>query len=310
MPYLQANGLKFHVQVLGDPTAEPGAQRPKAVMLHGLVIDNLSSWFYTVAHPLAQQTDVHLADMRGHGRTQIADAGYSVDDHLADLLDLLDGWGIDEPIHFFGNSFGCVVGLALARAHPERVASLFLIEAHFSVPGWGEHMAGTLALAAFGLDEVAVRQYLATEADRKTSRLAKRTEQLFFHTTLIEDLKTEAPIDWLGEITCPVFAIYGSESDILDRARELEAKVPDCTLEVVADASHSLLIENSQLIRARAFEWLNSHAGTTYEVEEVAAKSLATMGAPEAIDALHQFQSDNRHLLDERPTPGVKPTPR
>lgn len=308
MPYLQANGLKFHVQVLGAPEdADPSLKRPKAVMLHGLVIDNLSSWFYTVGHPLAQQTDVHLADMRGHGRTEIADAGYSVDDHLKDLLDLLDGWGIDEPIHFFGNSFGCVVGLALAKAYPEKVASLFLIEAHFSVPGWGEHMAGTLALAAFGLDEAAVREYLATEADRKTSRLAKRTEQLFFHTTLIEDLKTEKPIDWLEEVHCPVFAIYGSESDILDRARELEAKVADCTLEIVQNASHSLLIENSQLIKARAFEWLNKHAGTTYEIEEVVAKSLGTMGAPEALDALNQLKSDNQHLLDERPTPGAKP---
>ena len=301
MPYVQANGLKFHVQVLTEPAKDGETRpRPKAVMLHGLVIDNLSSWFYTLGHPLAQQTDVHLADLRGHGRTEIADSGYSVADHVADLLDLLEAWEIDEPIHFFGNSFGCVVGLALAKQHPEKVASLFLIEAHFSVPGWGEHMAGTLALAAFGLDEVAVREWLATEADRKTSRLAKRTEKLFFASTLIDDLKAESPIDWLSEIQCPVFAIYGSQSDILDRARELEAKVPQCTLEVVPDASHSLLIENSSLIKARAFEWLNTHAGTDYEVEEVVAKSLGTMGAPEAIDALHQLRADNVHLLEEQ----------
>ena len=174
MPYLQSNGLKFHVQVLGGDEAD-GVARPKVVMLHGLVIDNLSSWFYTLAHPMATQATMHLADMRGHGRTEIPDAGYSVADNVEDLLGLLDGWGIDEPIHFFGNSFGCVVGLALAQRHPEKVASLFLIEAHFSVPGWGEQMAGTLALAAFGLDEAAVRAYLETEADRKTSRLAKRT---------------------------------------------------------------------------------------------------------------------------------------
>lgn len=304
MPYLQSNGLKFHVQVLGGD-APDGTPRPKVVMLHGLVIDNLSSWFYTLAHPMASQAKVHLADMRGHGRTEIPDAGYSVDDNVDDLLGLLEGWGVDEPIHFFGNSFGCVVGLALAQRHPEKVASLFLIEAHFSVPGWGEQMAGTLALAAFGLDEVAVRAYLETEADRKTSRLAKRTEKLFFGTTLIDDLKVEKPIDWLEEISCPVFAIYGSESDILDRARELDAKLGDCTLEVVEGASHSLLIENSALIKARAYEWLNTHAGTDYEVEDVVAKSLGTMGALETMDALNQLKSDNAHRLDGE-TPGLK----
>ncbi|MBE7324088.1 alpha/beta fold hydrolase [Nocardioides sp. Y6] len=303
MPYIESNGLRFHVQVLGGGEDAAGTKRPKVVMLHGLVIDNLSSWFYTLAHPMAQQADVHLADMRGHGRTEIAESGYSVADHVADLLGLLEGWGIDdEPIHFFGNSFGCVVGLALAKQHPEKVASLFLIEAHFSVPGWGEHMAGTLALAAFGLDEVAVREYLATEADRKTSRLAKRTEKLFFGSTLIEDLKVEKPIDWLEEIQCPVFAIYGSQSDILDRAHELDAKVPDCTLEVVQDASHSLLIENSALIKARAFAWLNTHAGTDYEIEEVVAKNLGTMGAIETMEALEQLKADNAHRLEGQST--------
>ena len=302
MPYVESNGLKFHVQVLSS-ASEEGVKRPKAVMLHGLVIDNLSSWFYTLAHPMAKQCDMHLIDMRGHGRTEIPDSGYSVDDNVDDLVGLLDAWGIDEPIHFFGNSFGCVVGLALAKRHPERVASLFLIEAHFSVPGWGEHMAGTLALAAFGLDEVAVRTYLETEADRKTSRLAKRTEKLFFGTTLIDDLKVEPPIDWLDEISCPVFAIYGSESDILDRARELQAKVADCTLEIVPDASHSLLIENSALIKARAYEWMSKHAGVEFddaaEVAVAGAKLLSATGATETLEALNQLRAENAHVLDD-----------
>lgn len=254
MPYLQANGLKFHVQTLAGEGLGP---RPKVVMLHGLVIDNLSSWFYILAAPIAAAGfDVHLVDLRGHGRTEMPDEGYSVDQNVDDLVGLLDAWGVDEPVHFFGNSFGCVVSLALAHRHPERVASLFLIEAHFSVPGWGEKMAGSLELAAWGLDEDEVRKYLETEADRKTSRLAKRTEKLFFGTSLIADLKAEAPIDWLDRISCPVQAIYGSESDILDRARELETKVPDCRLEIVPDSSHSLLIERSTLIRERALAWL------------------------------------------------------
>ena len=59
MPEIEANGLRFHVQHLtsdrpaaGDGEAGSGA-RPQVVMLHGLVIDNLSSWYYTLANPLA-----------------------------------------------------------------------------------------------------------------------------------------------------------------------------------------------------------------------------------------------------------------
>ena len=261
MPHVEANGLRFHVQVLrpADATTGPAATRPKVVMLHGLVIDNLSSWYYTLAHPLALVADVHLYDLRGHGRSEMPATGYTVEQNVDDLVALLDHWGIHEPVHLFGNSFGKVMSLAFAHRHPDRVASLFLIEAHFAVEGWGEHMAGSLALAAFGLDETAVQDWLAENADRKLSRFARKSEHLLTKTSMIDDLQREQPIDWLDQITCPTFAIYGSQSDILDRARELEAKVPGCELEIVPGRSHSLLTEESALIRDRAVAWIDRH---------------------------------------------------
>ncbi|MFC6154992.1 alpha/beta fold hydrolase [Nocardioides yefusunii] len=295
---VEARGLKFHTQVLtGEPAVDADGnpvKRPKIVMLHGLVIDNLSSWFYTLANPLAAQADVYLMDMRGHGRTTIPDTGYSVEENVQDLLAMLTEWGLDdEPVHFFGNSFGCVVGLTVAQRFPEKIASLFLIEAHFSVPGWGEQMAGSLEMAAFGLDEGAVRAWLDAEADRKMSRLAMRAEKLFFQTSLIADLKAEPSIGWLAEVSRPLYAIYGSESDILDRARELDAEVPDSTLEIVPDSSHALLIENPGLIKARAMAWLNAQAGTTYEIVEVAPKHLGTYGAVERMEQIEQIKAES-----------------
>lgn len=255
MPIEEANGLKLHTQHLSTPSPD-GAPRPQVVMLHGLVIDNLSSWYYTIANPVAQVADVHLVDLRGHGRSEMPKTGYTVEDNVDDVVALLDLWGITEPVHLFGNSFGGVVSLALAHRHPERVASLFLIEAHFAVEGWGEHMAGSLALAAFGLDEDAVQDWLAANADRKLSRLAKRSERFLTETTLIDDLQAEQPIGWLPEIACPTYAMYGAETDIMDRALELQAKVPGCELEIVPDCSHSLLTEQGALIRDRALTWL------------------------------------------------------
>lgn len=262
MPEVVANGLRFNTQVVrrGDRDgSDPG--RPAIVMLHGLVIDNLSSWYYTLANPLAMSSDVYLYDLRGHGRSEMPEAGYSVDDHVDDLVALLDHWGLDRPVHLFGNSFGGVVALAMAHRHPERVASLFLVEAHFATEGWGEHMAGSLALAAFGLDEDAVQDWLAENADRRLSRFAKRSERFLTKTTLIDDLQAEQPITWLADIACPVYAMYGSESDILDRARELEAKVPGCRLEIVQGCSHGLLTESSALVRERALAWIDEVAG-------------------------------------------------
>jgi hypothetical protein len=50
--------------------------------------------------------------------------------------------------------------------------------------------------------------------------------------------------------------MYGAETDIMDRALELQAKVPGCRLEIVPECSHSLLTEQSALVRDRALTWL------------------------------------------------------
>jgi pimeloyl-ACP methyl ester carboxylesterase len=76
-------------------------------------------------------------------------------------------------------------------------------------------------------------------------------------TSLIDDLQAEQPIGWLSEISCPTYAMYGAETDIMDRALELQAKVPGCELEIVPDCSHSLLTEQSGLVRERALAWLD-----------------------------------------------------
>ena len=258
MPDLVANGVRFNTQALHGGT-EDGTARPQVVMLHGLVADNLSSWYYTIANPVALHADVHLYDLRGHGRSEVPATSYTVEDQVDDLEALLDAWGITEPVHLFGNSFGGVIALAFAHRHPERVASLFLIEAHFAVEGWGEQMAGSLALAVFGLDEDVVQDWLAENADRKLSRFARKSEHLLTKTSMIDDLQREQPITWLPEIACPTFAIYGDASDILDRARELEAKVPGCELHIVPGMSHSLLLEASGLVRDHAVAWIEAH---------------------------------------------------
>jgi pimeloyl-ACP methyl ester carboxylesterase len=272
VPHVDANGLSFHVQELGTavtarPAQEPGAmpngaRRPKVVMLHGLVADNLSSYYYTIANPVGLVADTYLYDLRGHGRTEVPASGYSVADHVADLAALLDAWAVHEPVHLVGNSFGGVVALAFTQRFPERVASLVLIEAHFATEGWGEHMAGSLALAAFGLDEAGVKDWLAENAGRKLSRLARHSERLLMETTLIDDLQREQPFsrEALAGIRCPVLAIYGESSDILDRARDLEAHVPRCELHIVPRCSHSVLFEATGFVRERTLAWVTANA--------------------------------------------------
>jgi pimeloyl-ACP methyl ester carboxylesterase len=265
MPYLDANGLRFHVQLLRDPQEESedaDGPRDKVVMLHGLVVDNLSSYYYTLANPMALHADTYLYDLRGHGRSDVPKTGYAVIDHVADLRGLLSAWDLDdEPVHLVGNSFGCVVALTYAHLYPGRVASLVMIEGHFATEGWGEHMAGSLALAAFGLDKEHVKEWLDDNANRKLSRLVRHSEQLFLETSLIDELNLEQPFPRkaLEGITCPVLAIYGERSDLLDRAAVLERHMPSCELHIVPGCTHSVLFEATPLVRELTLGWVLQH---------------------------------------------------
>ena len=106
-----ANGLCFHYQSLG---AGRGDER-LVVFLHGLVMDNLSSWYFTVANPVATRTEVLLYDLRGHGKTERPKTGYAVSDHVDDLTALLDALELsDRPLELVGNSFGGILAMAFA----------------------------------------------------------------------------------------------------------------------------------------------------------------------------------------------------
>jgi pimeloyl-ACP methyl ester carboxylesterase len=252
--YIDANGQRLHVMRLGAPS--PG--RPKVVMIHGLVVDNLSSYYLTIANAVALHAEVYLYDLRGHGLSSIPESPYRVVDHVADLLALLAHWEIDEPVHLVGNSFGGLIALELVRRQPERVGSLLLIEAHFPVAGWGEQMADTVGLAAYGLDDESNRRWLAANGGRKLRRLAQRANHLASTTSIIGDLVAEDPfpIDALAALRCPVTAVYGEHSDIVERGRDLERHIPGARLHLVPGVEHGLLHEDASAVRDHAVDWV------------------------------------------------------
>src|SRR3954462_13609581 len=143
MADVTARDVRFHVQQLG-PT-----DGPKLVFVHGLVMDNLSSFYYTLAAPLARN-GVHtiLFDLRGHGLSERPPTGYTPADSAGDLLSILDEMAIGEPVYLLGNSYGGVVAMRAALLAPARVAGVVLVEsACAGVPGevWVEDIVNTLS---------------------------------------------------------------------------------------------------------------------------------------------------------------------
>lgn len=185
MPAISANGVRFHVQQLADGA---GDGDPTVVFVHGLVIDNLSSFYYTLAAPVVHAgARAILYDLRGHGRSERTAARYSARDGVADLCALLDAIGVTGPVYLVGNSYGGIISARMAVAEPERVAGLVLIEAYCAGAGgaaWLEDMTNSLTVAALGLEYDRVQDRLHALGQRKVARLAqhdgRRTEDQTF----------------------------------------------------------------------------------------------------------------------------------
>jgi len=121
-----------HVKTNGTTLAThewPGSG-PAIVAIHGLT-SNHTVW-YPVADALAGSHRLIAYDLRGRGDSGKPEQGYSLAEHCADLLGLLDHLGLARAI-VMGHSLGAHIGVRFAAVHPERVAKLVLFDGGLDV---------------------------------------------------------------------------------------------------------------------------------------------------------------------------------
>lgn len=116
--YERVNGVRIHYldREGGDPPI---------VMLPGLSA-NAHAFDGLAAAGLTRFRTIAL-DLRGRGDSDKPDTGYTLEDHAADVLALLDHLGI-ERVTILGHSFGGLLAIYLGAKYPHRVASLVLLD--------------------------------------------------------------------------------------------------------------------------------------------------------------------------------------
>jgi 3-oxoadipate enol-lactonase len=117
MQVTQANGIHIHFREAGNPSGQ-------ALVFSNSLGTDFRVWEPIVGHFTAT-CRIILYDKRGHGLSDTPPEPYAMQDHVNDLLGLLDAVGIESAI-VCGLSVGGMIAQALAATEPAQVKALVL----------------------------------------------------------------------------------------------------------------------------------------------------------------------------------------
>jgi pimeloyl-ACP methyl ester carboxylesterase len=98
---------------------------PPVVLVHGIG-RSLEDWQPT-QDLLSKDHRVISLDLPGFGLTRRMKGHWGLEGFARAVVALLDALGENRPVHVMGNSLGGAVAMTLAANHPDRVASLLLV---------------------------------------------------------------------------------------------------------------------------------------------------------------------------------------
>lgn len=148
------NGLNYYYEIHGE--GEP------LLLLHGGL--GSTDMFAPVLPAFAQQRQVIAVDLQGHGRTELGDRKFSLEDMGDDMNVILEKLGYPQ-VDVLGYSLGGGVGFRLAVQHPQVVRRLVLLSAGYSSTGFfsdirGQQSAINADAMAFMKDTPMYQQYV------------------------------------------------------------------------------------------------------------------------------------------------------
>ena len=152
MPYIRRMRLPtLHYRV--DDHTEPWRDADTILLQHGYARSS-RFWHAWVPH-LSRRYRIVRADLRGHGDSPVdfdpAD-GSALEGYVDDALAVMDELGL-AAVHYCGESFGGIIGMALAARHPARVRTLALV----SSPVYQNRKSQDVYAAGFPSREEALR---------------------------------------------------------------------------------------------------------------------------------------------------------
>lgn len=231
MPYLERPGTPTLYYEVDDYT-DPWRTAPAIVLQHGF--GRSSRFWYSWVPYLSRFYRVIRPDLRGLGRSGRnfdVNCALGLDQYLEDLVAITKEAGV-ESVHYCGESFGGILGLALAAERPELFRTLSIVSApafiteHDKQSTTYGHGSRIEALRKMGVREWA----RASNSGRRfppdadpgmldwyVDEMGKSDVEIL--AAMFAWVSQFNTIPYLGKIRAPVLGIYPSEGPITEDAQ-------------------------------------------------------------------------------------------
>lgn len=256
------NGAKFAYR-------SDGPENGPVVILSNSLLTRIEMWDKNM-EALTNRYRVIRYDMRGHGRSEVTPAPYTVDLLAADLVGLMDHLNIQKA-HLVGLSLGGMVSQNVAANHPERVLSLSLCDTAteiFPRSTWEDRISiakqnGVQALAEGTLSRWMVDSFRQEQPDEvariREIILGTPDEGFIGCASAIRDMNQTLLV---LKIKAPTLVIVGAQdaSTTVDHATVLHRLILGSKLVVIDQAAHLSNIDQRDKFNQALRSFLDQHA--------------------------------------------------
>jgi len=228
---------------------------PAILFIHGYPLDR-TIWQHQVEH--LEGVRRIAPDLRGMGRSDAPDLGYSMATYAEDLVGLLEALG-EESVVLCGLSMGGYIALEFLRRWPDRVRGLVLMDtkAEADTPEGRKGRDGQIAMVreegAAALAAAMVPKLLAPQAPPLTVDRIRRmvtatpVAGIVGALTAMRDRgDSRVLLPELGRL--PVLVVTGDQDALIPPsvAEGLADAIPGATLRIVAGAGHLPPVEQPE----------------------------------------------------------------
>jgi 3-oxoadipate enol-lactonase len=250
MLFARINGVLLHYRLSGPAGA------PALVVANSLGTD--ARIWDGVIERLSARYRILSYDKRGHGLSDVVEGEYTLDQHLDDVLGLMDHVGIDRA-GFAGVSIGGLIGQGLALRAPERFVGFALCNTAAKVGDaafWAQRMGAVRADGTAAIADGIMERWFSPGFHRERPDELAGWRNMFlasnrqgYAATCATLRDTDLTAD-ISAISLPTLVVAGSE----DRATPVELvrgcadAIPGARFVIIDGVGHIPSIEQPEVL--------------------------------------------------------------